>query len=140
MALDNSHRTPSSTGTFLLGIACLAVFAAIVVAWAKSHAPQTDLVEAERADARIKKREELEKEWTGKLETVAWVNKEKGDVQLPIEDAIRVVAKELKAKKVTKTRSESPARNARAGCRSKVHGTSAARASLGSAGRRDDSF
>lgn len=108
MASINSHRAPSSTGTFLLGIACLAVFAAIVVAWAKSHAPQTDLVEAERADARIKKREELEKEWTGKLETVAWVNKEKGEVQLPIEDAIRVVALELKAKKVTKTEVKIP--------------------------------
>ena len=108
MATINSQRAPSSTGTFLLGIACLALFAAIVVVWTKSQAPKADAIEAERAAARVKKREELEKEWAGKLETVAWVNKEKGEVQLPIEDAIRVVAAELKSKKVTKTEVKIP--------------------------------
>ncbi len=108
MASINSQRAPSSLGTFLLGFACLAVFAAIVVAWTKSQASNIDQVEAERAAARIKKREELEKEWTGKLQTVAWVNKEKGEVQLPIEDAIKVVAVELKAKKVAKTEVKVP--------------------------------
>ena len=108
MASINSHRAPSSFGTFLLGIACLAVFAAIVVAWTKSRAPKADLVEVERANARVKKREELEKEWAGKLQTVAWVNKEKGEVQLPIDDAIKVIATELKAKKVAKTEVKVP--------------------------------
>ncbi len=108
MALINSHRPPSSLGTFVLGFACLAVFAAIVMAWAKSQAPKTDLVEVERANARVKKREELEKEWAGKLQTVAWVNKEKGEVQLPIDDAIKVIATELKAKKVVKTEVKVP--------------------------------
>lgn len=108
MASINSQRAPSSTGTFLLGIACLALFAAIVVVWTKSLAPREDVIEAERAAARVKKREELEKEWAGKLETVAWVNKEKGEVQLPIDDAIRVVAAELKSKKVTRTEVKIP--------------------------------
>ena len=108
MASINSQRAPSSLGTFLLGLACLAVFAAIVLAWTKWQAPKTDLVEAERAAGRIKKREELEKEWAGKLQTVAWVNKEKGEVQLPIEDAIKVVALELKSKKVAKTEVKVP--------------------------------
>lgn len=108
MASINSHRPPSSLGTFLLGIACLAFFAAIVVALAKSQAPKADLVEIERANARVKKREELEKEWAGKLQTVAWVNKEKGEVQLPIGDAIKVIATELKAKKVVKTEVKVP--------------------------------
>ena len=108
MASINSHRAPSSFGTFLLGIACLAVFAAIVVAWTKSRAPKSDIVETERANARVKKREELEKEWAGKLQTVAWVNKEKGEVQLPIDDAIKVFATELKAKKVAKTEVKVP--------------------------------
>ena len=108
MASINSQRAPSSFGTFLLGIACLAVFAAIVVAWTKSRAPKADLVEVERANARVKKREELEKEWAGKLQTVAWVNKEKGEVQLPIDDAIKVIATELKARKVAKTEVKVP--------------------------------
>ena len=108
MASLNSQRAPSSLGTFLLGFACLAVFAAIVVAWTKSQASNVDQVEAERAAARIKKREELEKEWAGKLQTVAWVNKEKGEVQLPIEDAIKAVAVELKSKKVAKTEVKVP--------------------------------
>ena len=108
MASINSQRPPSSFGTFLLGIACLAFFAAIVVAWTKSQDSKTDLVEIERANARVKKREELEKEWAGKLQTVAWVNKEKGEVQLPIDDAIKVVAAELKLKKVVKTEVKIP--------------------------------
>ncbi len=108
MASIKSQRAPSSLGTFLLGFACLAVFAAIVVTWTKSQAPKADLVEAERAAGRVKKREELEKEWAGKLQTVAWVNKEKGEVQMPIEDAIKVVAAELKTKKVAKTEVKVP--------------------------------
>ena len=75
MASINSHRAPSSFGTFLLGFACLAVFAAIIVAWTKSQAPKADAVETERAAARVKKREDLEKEWAGKLETAVWINK-----------------------------------------------------------------
>ena len=108
MASINPQHAPSSFGTFVLGMACLAFFAAIVVAWTKSQDSKTDLVEGERAAARVKKREELEKEWAGKLQTVAWVNKEKGEVQLPIDDAIRVVAAELKAKKVVKTEVKIP--------------------------------
>ncbi len=108
MASINSHRPPSSLGTFVLGATCLAFFAAAVVAWTKSRDSKTDLVEVERANARMKKREELEKEWAGKLQTVAWVNKEKGEVQLPIDDAIKVIATELKAKKVVKTEVKVP--------------------------------
>lgn len=108
MASIHSQRAPSSFLTFLLGFACLAVFASLVVVWTKSQAPKADLVDAERAAGRIKKREELEKDWAGKLQTVAWVNKEKGEVQVPIEDAIKVVALELKAKKVAKTEVKVP--------------------------------
>ena len=108
MASINSQRAPSSLGTFLLGFACLAFFAALVVTWTKSQASNVDQVEVERAAARIKKREELEKEWAGKLQTVAWVNKEKGEVQVPIDDAIKVVAVELKVKKVAKTEVKVP--------------------------------
>ena len=108
MASINSQRPPSSIATFLLGIVCLAVFAAIVVTWAKMKAPKVDAVEAERGAARYQKRLDLEKEWAGKLQTVAWINKEKGEVQVPIEDAIRVVAGELKEKKVAQTQVKIP--------------------------------
>ena len=113
MASINSQRAPSSLGTFLIGIACLAAFAAVIVVWTKSggtkfKAPPIDAVEAERGAARLQKRLDLEKEWAGKLQTVAWVNKEKGEVQVPIEDAIKVVAAELKSKKVAKTEVKVP--------------------------------
>ena len=109
MASINSQRAPSSIVTFLMGIACLAVFAAIVVAWTKMQAPKTDLVDAERGAARLNKRVELEKEWDGKLHTVAWINKEKGEVQVPIDEAMKVVALELKGKKVAKSEVKIPA-------------------------------
>ena len=109
MASINSQRAPSSIVTFLLGIGCLAVFAVIIVVWTKMTAPKTDLVEAERGAARLQKRQELEKEWTGKLQTVAWINKEKGEVQVPIEEAMKAVALELKDKKVAKTEVKVPA-------------------------------
>ena len=109
MASINSQRAPSSAVTFLMGIACLAVFAAIIVAWTKSNAPKTDLVEAERGAARLQKRLDLEKEWAGKLQTVAWIDKEKGAVQVPIDEAIKSVAVELKEKKVAKSAVKIPA-------------------------------
>ena len=71
-------------------------------------APKVDAVEAERGAARLQKRMDLEKEWAGKLQTVAWTNKEKGEVQVPIDDVIRVVATELKEKKVAKTEVKIP--------------------------------
>ena len=109
MASINSQRAPSSIVTFLLGIVCLAVFAVIIVVWTKMTAPKTDLVEAERGAARLQKRLELEKEWAGKLQTVAWINKEKGEVQVPIEEAMKAVALELKDKKIAKTEVKVPA-------------------------------
>ncbi len=109
MASINSQRAPSSIVTFLMGIGCLAVFAAVIVAWTKMRAPKADLVDAERGTARLKKREELETEWSAKLQTVAWVNKEKGEVQVPIEEAMKVVAVELKGKKITKSEVKLPA-------------------------------
>jgi hypothetical protein len=103
----NSQRPPSGSGTFALGILGLAVFAAVVVGWIKWTA-KADTVNDERAAARIKKREELQAAWAAKLHTAAWVDKEKGVVQVPIEDAIRVMAAELKAKAVAKSEVKVP--------------------------------
>jgi hypothetical protein len=103
----NSQRPPSGSGTFALGILGLAVFAAVVVGWIKWTAKADD-VNDERAAARIKKREELQAAWAAKLHSAAWVDKEKGVVQVPIDDAIRVVAAELKAKAVAKSEVKVP--------------------------------
>jgi hypothetical protein len=103
----NSQRSPSGSGTFALGIIGLAVFAAVVVGWIKWTAKADD-VNDERAAARIKKRQELQAAWAAKLHTAAWVDKEKGIVQVPIDDAIRVMATELKAKSVTKSEVKVP--------------------------------
>ena len=103
----HSQRPPSGSGTFALGIIGLAVFAALVVGWIKWTAKGDD-VNDERAAARIKKREELQAAWAAKLQSAAWVDKEKGVVQVPIDDAIRVVAAELKAKAVAKSEVKVP--------------------------------
>ena len=103
MATINSHRPPSGFGTFFFGIIFLAFFAGLLVIWVKFSATEKDSIADERGAARFKKREELEKDWAVKLHTPAWVDKEKSVVQVPIDDAIRVVALELKDKKVAKT-------------------------------------
>jgi hypothetical protein len=109
MASINSQRPPSSLGTFVLGIVCLAVFAMLVVVGIRAVAPTKDTVSEERAAARLKKREELEKDWAAKLTTVAWVDKEKGVVQVPIDEAIKAVAAELPSRKVAKSEVKVPA-------------------------------
>jgi hypothetical protein len=103
----NSQRPPSGSGTFALGIIGLAVFAALVVGWIKWTAKADD-VNDERAAARIKKREELQAAWAAKLHTAAWVDKEKGVVQVPIDNAIRVMVAELKGKAVAKSEVKVP--------------------------------
>ena len=92
-----------------MGIAGVAIFGMVIVTWVKMKAPKVDAVDAERGAARLQKRLDLEKEWTGKLQTVAWVNKEKGEVQVPIDEAMKAVAMELKGKKVAKTEVKIPA-------------------------------
>lgn len=103
MASINPHRPASGFGTVFLGVTCLAAFATLTVLWVRHTAPTVDLVENERGAIRLQKREALEKAWTAKLSEPAWVDKAKGVVQVPIEDAIRAVSVDLKGKPVAKT-------------------------------------
>ena len=103
MASLNSQRAPSGFGTFMLGLATLAFLAVLLIVLIKAETPLKDTADAERGELRLKKRTELEKDWADKLHTVAWVDKAKGVVQVPIDDAIKSVAGELKAKKVAKS-------------------------------------
>lgn len=109
MASINSQRPPSSLGTFLLGVTCLTVFAFALVFWVKNSAEQVDSVTTGRGLARLKKREELEKDWSSKLNVASWIDKEKAIVQVPIDDAIRATVVELKAKKVIQSPVKVPA-------------------------------
>lgn len=109
MASINPHRPASGFGTVFLGVTCLAAFATLTVAWVRHTAPAVDLVEQERGIARLEKREKLEKAWAAKLSEPVWIDKDKGVVQVPIEDAIRAVSADLKSKRVAKTEVKVPA-------------------------------
>ena len=95
---DLESRTPNGFLVFLGSAAALAVVA-IVFGGAISREPKMDLVEQKRAQQRIDTREKLDKAVQEQLGTVDWVDKAKGVVRLPVDDAVKLVAAELAAKK-----------------------------------------
>nr|MDQ3621312.1 hypothetical protein [Verrucomicrobiota bacterium] len=103
MAPIRSNRTPSGFLTFVFGIACLGIFAGLIVFWIKASAPEEYEVEEQRAQDRAQRLAALQKEEQAKLTTPGWIDKEKGVVQLPIETAMAATITELKAKKVAAT-------------------------------------
>lgn len=90
----------ASIGTaFLVGIGTLLLFALLVKTVFHFSAPE-ESYDAKRSAARTVKRQILDRENRRRLTTVAWVSKEKGIVQIPIDDAMKLVVNELKAKPV----------------------------------------
>lgn len=63
--------------------------------------PRGDDYEQKRAKARMEKLEQLHKETTAALTSYAWVDKNKGTVRIPIEQAMPLTIAELAAKKPT---------------------------------------
>lgn len=63
--------------------------------------PRGDDYEQKRAEARMEKLEKLQKDATATLTSYAWVDKNKGTVRIPIEQAMPLTIAELAAKKPT---------------------------------------
>lgn len=96
--VDNESRKPN--GFYVVaGSAIALALVVIVFGEAVSARPKVELVETKRAQQRIETREKLEKAAQDQLATVDWVDKSKGVVRLPVDNALKLVAVELKAKK-----------------------------------------
>lgn len=89
-----------STGRKFLGsIVLFLVFAALVMIW-RHFSPTQQTLDEKRGEERIAKRLALQKQTDAKLLTYAWVNKDKGIVQIPIDKAMALVVPVLAAKPV----------------------------------------
>lgn len=95
---DPHIRTPNSFVVFAGSAAVLAIVI-VVVACSLSAGKKEDVVDKKRADQRIAAREALDKAANEQLTTVDWADKAKGVVRLPVADAMKLVAVELKARK-----------------------------------------
>ena len=95
---DPHTRTPNGFVVFAGSAAALAIVI-VVVASSLASGKKEDVVDKKRADQRIAAREALDKAALEQLTTVDWADKAKGTVRLPVADAMRLVAVELKAKK-----------------------------------------
>ena len=95
---DPHTRTPNGFVVFA-GSAAALVVVIIIVACSLSSGKKEDVVEKKRADQRIATREALDKAAHEQLTIMDWADKAKGVVRLPVADAMKLIAVELKAKK-----------------------------------------
>jgi hypothetical protein len=96
-----TFEQPRSTfGTWLAIVLLFAVFALFV--WAvMGMMPRSATYDQKRAEERLKKREEAQKEADTALAGYGWVDKSKGTVRLPLERAKELAMAELAQKKPT---------------------------------------
>ncbi|SRR5581483_7606140 len=84
---------------FFWGIAIFCLFALIAWVLIRFAAPQ-ETFDDKRAKARVEKLASLKKENDAKLNSYAWIAKDKGTVQIPVDYAMELVANDLKSKPV----------------------------------------
>ena len=87
-------------GTWI-GVVLLFVVFGLFVWVVFSAIPRGDTYEEKRAKARMEKLEQLQKDATAALTSYAWVDKNKGTVRIPIEQAMQLAMADLAAKKPT---------------------------------------
>lgn len=85
-------------GTWI-GVVLLFVVFGFFVWVVFSAIPRGDDYEAKRAQARVEKLKQLQKDATVALTSYAWVDKNKGTVRIPIEHAMQLALADLAAKK-----------------------------------------
>lgn len=103
MAPTESLQNYRPRGTFStwLGVVLLfALFGLIAVVILRAAPRGTDY-EKKRAENRMKKLEDAQKEYIATLTTYAWVDKAKGVARIPINDAMKLTLAELAEKKPT---------------------------------------
>jgi hypothetical protein len=89
-------RAPFSTW---LGIVCLFVLFGLIVLAVIGPSPRTSDYEETRAKKRMEKLKTLREESQKELTTYAWVDKNKGVAQIPIDRAMEVTVADLAQKK-----------------------------------------
>lgn len=95
---DTESRKPNAFLVFLGSAVALTVVIIIVSGFVGSK-PKVETVDAKRGQLRIEAREKLEKANLDLLTTANWVEKEKGIVRLPVDQAMKLVAADLAGKK-----------------------------------------
>lgn len=96
---EDTRRKPSGFLTFVWALFFFFVFALLVLIWVRASGGR-EVLDKQRAAARLEKLAALAKVNQEKLDSAGWIDQGKGIVHLPISDAKRIVIDELKAKKV----------------------------------------
>jgi len=93
-----NYRPRGTFSTWLGVVLLLALFGLIAVVILRAAPRGTDY-EKKRAENRMKKLEDAQKEYLATLTTYAWVDKAKGVARIPINDAMQLTLAELAGKK-----------------------------------------
>jgi hypothetical protein len=95
---DPEVRQPNAFLVFL-GVAAAITVVILIVGGLVGRQPEVETVDAKRATQRLEARAKLDQTDREALSSAAWVDKEKGIVRLPIDDAVKLAAKDLAGKK-----------------------------------------
>ena len=93
-----SHQ-PQSTFSTWIGVVLLFAFFGLLAMVVLRAAPRGTAFEEKRAKVRAEKLEAAQKQSLAALTTYAWVDKNKGVVRIPIDDAMKLIVAELADKK-----------------------------------------
>jgi hypothetical protein len=93
-----NYRPRGTFSTWLGVVLLFALFGLIAVVILRAAPRGTDY-EKKRAENRMKKLEDAQKEYLATLTTYAWVDKAKGVARIPINDAMQLTLAELAGKK-----------------------------------------
>jgi len=93
------HYQPRGMFSTWLGVVLLFAFFGLLALVILKAAPRGSDYEKKRAEARAKKLEEAQKEYLNTLTTYGWVDKNKGVVRIPINEAMQIMLVELPDKK-----------------------------------------
>jgi hypothetical protein len=86
--------------SYLWAIMLALLVVAAAVGWFRLGTPKVETYEQKRGEERLAKRQQMNVEDQQKLRHFAVLDKAKGTVQLPIDEAVKLVASELQAKQV----------------------------------------
>ena len=97
----DSHNAPKKSGAwfFILGIGLIALFLLATNLFRGGTVATTDPEDPARDAERVKNLADLQAEDEKKLATYAWVDKAKGSVQIPVNQAMTLVLTKLNATK-----------------------------------------
>lgn len=97
LPLEHSAKKPSLWPFFALGLVLLALFWFLTKWMIGGSVGDTDPEEAARSAQRVKNLQEVRAAEADKLNSYAWVSREKGEVQIPIDVAKSLIIPRLRA-------------------------------------------